>query len=153
MKVRAYKFKQFTIAGLIALCTYAGAQTKNADSLSMQVSQLVLIPDTAKATKGNQTLGFALNVKEVDGLRSFIVEISDKDGRALFNLGEYYVKKHQRGFYYVEKGNDKRTIYNGTIYFTYPVKASDLSQIKEVRLSYRSTSDKIKTTAAVLADR
>ena len=150
MEMIINNLKKFTAAGLILLCSFAGAQSSDG-SLSMQVLSPVLRQDTGKANKNNRTLNFTLNVKAVNDLRSFKVLLVDQDNKTIVDLGEYEAKRHENGFYYVEnRSKEKMTVLNNDIYFSKLIKAEDLPKIKTLSLSYQSLSNQVKTVKTEL---
>jgi hypothetical protein len=153
MKTIINMFRQSVIVVLFLCSAYAKAQNPN-DSLTVQVSNSWFSQDTIGANKNNSTLMFTLNIKEVDHLKSFSLNLIDKDGKRVVDLGKYELRKHENGFYYVTSASmGKKTVLNGDVYFSAILKPDQLAQIKNIKLDYESKSDHLKTVLAALPNK
>jgi hypothetical protein len=131
------RLKQLIIAACLMLTAYTKAQSPA--PLAVQILNPVFVKDTVKANQANRHLHFTVNVNAISSLKSFKVELTDKTGNLITDLGTYQVKKHETGFYYAESDTkDKKTVFNTDIFFSNLIKAAELKQITNIRLNYVS---------------
>jgi hypothetical protein len=99
---------------------------------------------------GDENLAITIRLKDLEGTDSFTLLLTDDNENALYNIGEYHLKKHENGFYYVEEKNSKEmsTVFNNEIYFLVPVKHDKASKMKMVSLKVKS-KDKSSSGADV----
>jgi len=127
----------FAIAGFIFSYSYSGAQTVNSSWATDTLS--ASIEDKTSVTN-NRTLIVTVSLASLDETDSFSLVLADENDNTVMNIGEYTLKKHQNGFYYVEEksSHDMSTVLDNVVYFSTEINQDKLSRIKMASLKVRS---------------
>lgn len=132
----------YALVGCILLCNCVLAQS----SSSAQIVNPSWTSNTYSVGMGDTVgthdgkLAFSINLSDLDGTDSFSIVLTDEDDNVVMNIGEYMMKKHENGFYYVEEksSHELRTVFGNDVYFLTPIKQDKLSKIKRMSLKVKS---------------
>ena len=125
----------FAVAGSILLYNYGMAQTV-ISSWAANTSSAGI----SNTGNSHNAIALTVNLDNVDETDSFSLLLTDENGKTVMNAGEYIMKKHENGFYYVEEktSHDKITVFGNAIYFSTAIKENNAAKIKTACLKVRS---------------
>jgi hypothetical protein len=85
-------------------------------------------------------MAFTVNLENAGETDSFSLLLTDENGKTVMNAGEYIMKKHANGFYYVEekKSHERITVLGNTICFSTAIKEKNAAKIEMASLKVRS---------------
>lgn len=123
----------FSVAGFILLYNYGRAQTVSSSWAANTYSPGI-------GNTNSNAIAFTVNLDNADETDSFSLVLTDEKGNTVMNAGEYTMKKHENGFYYVEEKNshEKITVLGNTIYFSTAIKEDKAARITDASLQVSS---------------
>jgi|GEM_PF-6006321 len=88
------------------------------------------------------SLAYTVTLTNPEETESFNLFLNDEKDQTVKNAGEYIVKKHENGFYYVEEksSHERITVFGNTLYFSTAIQDDKAAAIKSVSLKVRSKS-------------
>lgn len=97
-----------------------------------------VMPDNTPGGNGD-LLAFTINLSDLENVDSFLLELLDGQGKIVQTVGEYAVKKHEKGFYYAEekRTGELRSFFNTESPFTVSLKENKASEVRSVNFKVR----------------
>lgn len=137
---------------LVVVCCVIKAQ-KTPEPFKIDIVDPVVIQDTGKANVNKLRLFFKIQISSASDLKSVHPVLSDKDGNSSIDATEYYIKKHESGFYYAENNaREKLTVFGNEIHFFKTLTVGELKNISVIKVDYKTISDKIGTVSAIISN-